>query len=524
LIDRTFQHISGIGPVKEQRLWVKGVTTWAALEKLLRHGVSPHSILGSGIKAQVLPGLESFATSKLALQWLDDLEQSQQALNSQFYEFFLEHLPTGEHWRLIPECLSDALYLDIETTGLSKHCNYVTVVGALFRGTFHQWTWPEPLDDLWALLREAPVIVTFNGRLFDIPFMQHNFRSCPPPRSHLDLRPLVAKAGIKGGQKAAEEYFGLARAEGVAGVDGAEAVALWAKAIYGDEDSYQTLLQYNRSDVEMLPILAKRLYEHFSRELEVEVPGANKLGLPRCVVRRRAMPFSSLQAEWNDRRPGLERLSQTLIDDSGEWPTVVGIDLRGNPKNPTGFAICRGGKVETEILFTDDEILHKTLSIKPSIVSIDAPLFLPRGRQAVTDDSPCRETGGIVRDAERVLWSRQIPVYPALIRHMQGLTRRGILLAKLLKGNGIDVIESYPGAAQDILNIPRKGLDQSLLRKGLEDFGFQIKSNPTHDELDAVTSALVGYYYLAKEYEPIGAEEEGYMIVPKRTASMEWKD
>jgi len=107
---------------------------------------------------------------------------------------------------------------------------------------------------------------------------------------------------------------------------------------------------------------------------------------------------------------------------------------------------------------------------------------------------------------------------------MQGLTRRGILLAKLLKGNGIDVIESYPGAAQDILNIPRKGLDQSLLRKGLEDFGFQIKSNPTHDELDAVTSALVGYYYLAKEYEPIGAEEEGYMIVPKRTASMEWKD
>ena len=38
------------------------------------------------------------------------------------------------------------------------------------------------------------------------------------------------------------------------------------------------------------------------------------------------------------------------------------------------------------------------------LIWVDAPLSLPRGRKSVSDASPCRKTGGIVRDAERVLW------------------------------------------------------------------------------------------------------------------------
>lgn len=128
--------------------------------------------------------------------------------------------------------------------------------------------------------------------------------------------------------------------------------------------------------------------------------------------------------------------------------------------------------MESRILFDDEEILSLTLSARPDLVSIDAPLSLPRGRISVSDDSPCREKGGIVRDAERILWSRGIPVYPSLIRHMQGLTLRGITLARRLRESGIPVIESYPGAAQDILGIPRKRVDLNILRRGLEEFGF----------------------------------------------------
>jgi predicted nuclease with RNAse H fold len=208
----------------------------------------------------------------------------------------------------------------------------------------------------------------------------------------------------------------------------------------------------------------------------------------------------------------------------GREPVVVGIDLRGNPKNPTGWSRCEGSRVESRILHDDEQILAFTLSAQPDLVSIDAPLSLPRGRRSVSDDSPCREKGGIVRDAERTLWSRGIPVYPSLIRHMQSLTQRGITLADRLREHGIAVIESYPGAAQDILGIPRKRLDLDILRRGLEEFGFETNDVWTHDELDALTSALVGYFYLADQYEAIGAEDEGYMIIPRWTAAMRWSE
>ena len=45
--------------------------------------------------------------------------------------------------------------------------------------------------------------------------------------------------------------------------------------------------------------------------------------------------------------------------------------------------------------------------------------------------------------------------------------------------------------------------------------GYQIDAQKTHDELDAVTSALVGHFYLADQYEAIGADDEGYMIIPR---------
>jgi predicted nuclease with RNAse H fold len=203
-------------------------------------------------------------------------------------------------------------------------------------------------------------------------------------------------------------------------------------------------------------------------------------------------------------------------------PRIVGIDLRGNPGNPTGWALCEGSDVTTLEVYDDLEIVSLTLEAKPDIVSIDAPLALPRGRVSAFDDSPCRERGGVVRDAERILWSRGIGVYPALIPHMQGLTNRGIDLATTLRGEGLKVIESYPGAAQDILGIPRKKRDLSLLRQGLIDFGFVLDGTESHDELDAATSAMVGYFYLADQYEGLGADDECYLIVPRWEHLREW--
>jgi predicted nuclease with RNAse H fold len=100
---------------------------------------------------------------------------------------------------------------------------------------------------------------------------------------------------------------------------------------------------------------------------------------------------------------------------------------------------------------------------------------------------------------------------------MQALTIRGIKLANELKKHNIEVIESFPGAAQDILQIPRKKTSLEELKQGLIDFGitgdFKDKII-SHDELDAITSALVGYFYLSNHYEALGNKDEDYLIIP----------
>jgi dephospho-CoA kinase len=105
---------------------------------------------------------------------------------------------------------------------------------------------------------------------------------------------------------------------------------------------------------------------------------------------------------------------------------------------------------------------------------------------------------------------------------MQGLTRRGMRLAARLRSLGIPVIESYPGAAQDIMGIPRKGAGEELLKEGLADFGVSgdfITKPVRHDELDAITSALVGSFFLAGKHEALAGPAEDALIIPDLKAS-----
>jgi predicted nuclease with RNAse H fold len=101
---------------------------------------------------------------------------------------------------------------------------------------------------------------------------------------------------------------------------------------------------------------------------------------------------------------------------------------------------------------------------------------------------------------------------------MEMLTRRGIKLAAELRAAGCKVIESYPGAAQDILGIPRKKASLEELKQGLWRAGITgdfLTADITHDEVDAITSALVGVFYLADDYIALGTPTEEYLIVPR---------
>jgi histidinol phosphatase-like PHP family hydrolase/predicted nuclease with RNAse H fold/dephospho-CoA kinase len=193
-----------------------------------------------------------------------------------------------------------------------------------------------------------------------------------------------------------------------------------------------------------------------------------------------------------------------------EGSSVVGIDLTAGDK-ATGVAILNGRAVYACSLKSDDDILKYVAEQRPAIVSIDSPLGLPGGGEVI------RRSAGIVRVAEQDLASIGIPAYPALIDSMKELTLRGIRLRKALEANGVQVIESYPGAAQDILCLPRKQKGLGLLRDGLRRLGLDGPGLETksHDEMDAITAAVVGRYFEVGSFEPMGIVSEAQLIVPK---------
>lgn len=198
----------------------------------------------------------------------------------------------------------------------------------------------------------------------------------------------------------------------------------------------------------------------------------------------------------------------------------VGIDLTGSEKKKCGWAVLTNGLVYTRTIFTDRELIEETARQKPAVISIDAPLSLPAGRISVYDTDPGRQTFGIMRECERLMAKRGIRSYPSLIRSMQKLTERGVRLAAEFRQMGLTVIESYPGGAQDIMGIPRKGKSIPLLVDGLRNFGLRGSFDQvgvTHDELDAITAAIVGCFYLANRYEALGNEQEDYLILPRLT-------
>jgi len=179
---------------------------------------------------------------------------------------------------------------------------------------------------------------------------------------------------------------------------------------------------------------------------------------------------------------------------------VVGIDLTGSQDRRSGVAcLDDDSRVLTERLKSDLDIEDFVLDMAPDLVSIDSPLSLP--------EDPKK----IYRDCELELKRRGIGVYWCLLPSMKSLTMRGISLANRLRAKNIPVIESYPGAAQDILGIPRKNKGVKVLADALRNYGIWGDLDGTHDELDAITAAIVGQLYLKGDYEALGC-----LILPKK--------
>jgi predicted nuclease with RNAse H fold len=365
----------------------------------------------------------------------------------------------------------------------------------------------------------AKCIITFNGSMFDIPFLKKAFPQIKFPKCHIDLRFFAKREGYRGGQKLIEQQLGFQRPKRLKEINGYEATILWHKYKEGDIEAIKKLIEYNCADIDGMKFLFEKLTEKalerrgLINDFSYAFEFSNYLSRYRFANHAFNKPIS-VKPFINESKPAFT-IDNLMYDGNRR---VVGIDLTGSEKRASGWCLLDGAQATTMVLHSDEELIRKTVECNPAVISIDSPLSLPEGRMSVYDTDPGRNQFGITRECERIMAKRGVKSYPCLIQSMQKLTERGMMLALRFRELGHVVIESYPGAAQDILGIPRKGKSLEFLVKGLKNFGILgsfDQAGVTHDEIDAITSAIVGHFYLANQFEALGNNREGYLIIPK---------
>jgi uncharacterized protein YprB with RNaseH-like and TPR domain len=203
MLKKTFCHTQGISNETEKVLWENGIGTWEEfLENFESISCIPQSKLEK-IKTEIIFSREHLENNNL--------------------KYFQEKLIPKEHHRLAN--YGKIAYVDIETTGLSKYTDEITMIGIFDGETAKSYVSGQDLEEAYEKLKEL---------------------------------------GLAGGLKKIEIALGITRDDEVQGVDGFEAVRLWRRYKKGDENALRKLLIYNKEDIVNL----KFLLEYYLKEKE----------------------------------------------------------------------------------------------------------------------------------------------------------------------------------------------------------------------------------------------------------------
>ncbi len=249
MLKNTFCHLSGVGLTREQQLWSSGITSW---EHLLRH--------------------EAQANKQEIAR---EIEHSFSNLEKQNPLYFAERLDAQEHWRLFREFRDTVAYLDIETTGLRSYADHITSIALYDGASVFYYVHGQNINEFKRDIRKYKILVTYNGKCFDVPFLERYF-NISLPHAQIDLRYILKRLGYSGGLKRCEQQVGIHR-EGLEDVDGFMAVLFWNEYTRSkNERALETLLAYNIEDVLNLEHLMTHSYNLHVRP----TPFAQALTLP----------------------------------------------------------------------------------------------------------------------------------------------------------------------------------------------------------------------------------------------------
>lgn len=246
MLTRTFLHIPGIGPARERLVWRDGILTWDDM-------LADRDLFDDGPP----PAIEQ------------QLTLSRQKLREGDANWFEQRLGPGEAWRLAADFDDGRMaYMDIETDGAEatalregEDAPGGTTVCAIWDGfEARVFLRNRDLEEIPAYLAKYKVLCTFNGKCFDIPYLEGRFGKDFFTGAHLDLRPITTAVGLRGGLKKIEKQVGIERTASIRRFTGYDAVKLWGAYRRGRKDALEPLARYNLADAVNLQSLLRVSY------------------------------------------------------------------------------------------------------------------------------------------------------------------------------------------------------------------------------------------------------------------------
>lgn len=241
-LENSFILIPGIGQKTEKKLWKNGTTHWNHIED--------SSVLSENKRTK-------------AANFIEKAEKNLEVGNT---HFFRDKLPSKELWRTYQNFRENACFFDIETTGLDKNRNKVTTVSFHRNGEDKTLVRGQDLtkENLEKEIFESSIFVSFNGKRFDQPFLEHNF-GIEMDKPHIDLMYPCKRIGYSGGLKKIEKQLNIDRE--LEDLDGREAIKLWKKYEKGNEEALRKLVKYNQYDARNLKKLFDNVHSHLKAEI-----------------------------------------------------------------------------------------------------------------------------------------------------------------------------------------------------------------------------------------------------------------
>jgi len=266
MLINTFQHIPCVGEKLEFHLWRNEILVW-----------QDYFINSNKIKLpyHIQRNMEIY------------LNKSIDCLNANDALFFEQLIPAKELWRIYPEFMNSTAFLDIETAGKNGRQDFITVISIFNGREIKTYIKGFNLDEFAKDINKYALIVTYNGKLFDIPFILYTFKGLKLNCAHIDLRPILNRLQLMGGLKAIETSVGIPRPKYLRKIDGYHAILLWEKYLKGDKRALDGLINYNQEDTCSLHYLMHYAYNVLVSRLPIQI---KKLPLPQKPLIHSADP------------------------------------------------------------------------------------------------------------------------------------------------------------------------------------------------------------------------------------------